>query len=674
MTNGESSRIKWFVLAFAGMMALCLVCAAGSVFALRFLSSWMQTATPAALPTTTVEATATSAIAPTEPARDPDRAREMLETLAQTVVPINEPIELAERLRGLPNVPRVLATEAEPIPLGTIETFWVGNVDTIENFQVQADLVYATDHVYFWVEQGVKYDLEDVKALVDDFETHAYPTNRAFFGSEWSPGVDGDPHLYILYARNLGASVAGYFSAADELSPLAHEYSNGHEMFYLSADNVELWEEFTYSVLAHEFQHMIHWSLDRNEESWLNEGFSELASFLNGYDIGGWDFAYASDPDLTLTYWPTNGGPHYGQSFLFVAYMLERFGPEVTQAVVAHPNNGLDSIDQTLAELGIEDPLSGAPVRADDLHRDWAVALLLQDPTVADGRYAFESYVAPQVQVADRFDECPFGPQERQVSQYGIDYIRVDCAGEYTLLFDGASEVQVLPAEPLSGEYAFWSNRGDESDMTLTRSFDLQEVSGPIELRYWTWYDIEEGWDYLYLEISADGGETWQILETPSGTAEDSSGNSYGWGYTGYSGGGSQPAWIQEKVDLSAFAGQEILLRFEYITDAAVNGDGFLLDDIRIDALGYFEDFEAGDGGWRAEGFVRLYNRLPQTYQVILVEHGDEIRVRPVSLDAENSAEIEFQAGDGIDYITLIVSGTARHTWQPAPYRFELRP
>lgn len=674
MTNGESSRIKWFVLAFAGMMALCLVCAAGSVFALRFISSWMQTATPAALPTTTVEATATSAIAPTEPARDPDRAREMLETLAQTVVPINEPIELAERLRGLPNVPRVLATEAEPIPLGTIETFWVGNVDTIENFQVQADLVYATDHVYFWVEQGVKYDLEDVKALVDDFETHAYPTNRAFFGSEWSPGVDGDPHLYILYARNLGASVAGYFSAADELSPLAHEYSNGHEMFYLSADNVELWEEFTYSVLAHEFQHMIHWSLDRNEESWLNEGFSELASFLNGYDVGGWDFAYASDPDLTLTYWPTNGGPHYGQSFLFVAYMLERFGPEVTQAVVAHPNNGLDSIDQTLAELGIEDPLSGAPVRADDLHRDWAVALLLQDPTVADGRYAFESYVAPQVQVADRFDECPFGPQERQVSQYGIDYIRVDCAGEYTLLFDGASEVQVLPAEPLSGEYAFWSNRGDESDMTLTRSFDLQEVSGPIELRYWTWYDIEEGWDYLYLEISADGGETWQILETPSGTAEDSSGNSYGWGYTGYSGGGSQPAWIQEKVDLSAFAGQEILLRFEYITDAAVNGDGFLLDDIRIDALGYFEDFEAGDGGWRAEGFVRLYNRLPQTYQVILVEHGDEIRVRPVSLDAENSAEIEFQAGDGIDYITLIVSGTARHTWQPAPYRFELRP
>ncbi len=674
MTNGESSRIKWFVLAFAGMMALCLVCAAGSVFALRFLSSWMQTATPAALPTTTVEATATSAIAPTEPARDPDRAREMLETLAQTVVPINEPIELAERLRGLPNVPRVLATEAEPIPLGTIETFWVGNVDTIENFQVQADLVYATDHVYFWVEQGVKYDLEDVKALVDDFETHAYPTNRAFFGSEWSPGVDGDPHLYILYARNLGASVAGYFSAADELSPLAHEYSNGHEMFYLSADNVELWEEFTYSVLAHEFQHMIHWSLDRNEESWLNEGFSELASFLNGYDIGGWDFAYASDPDLTLTYWPTNGGPHYGQSFLFVAYMLERFGPEVTQAVVAHPNNGLDSIDQTLAELGIEDPLSGAPVRADDLHRDWAVALLLQDPTVADGRYAFESYVAPQVQVADRFDECPFGPQERQVSQYGVDYIRVDCAGEYTLLFDGASEVQVLPAEPLSGEYAFWSNRGDESDMTLTRSFDLQEVSGPIELRYWSWYDIEEGWDYLYLEISADGGETWQILETPSGTAEDSSGNSYGWGYTGYSGGGSQPAWIQEKVDLSAFAGQEILLRFEYITDAAVNGDGFLLDDIRIDALGYFEDFEAGDGGWRAEGFVRLYNRLPQTYQVILVEHGDEIRVRPVALDAENSAEIEFQAGDGIDYITLIVSGTARHTWQPAPYRFELRP
>ena len=47
-----------------------------------------------------------------------------------------------------------------------------------------------------------------------------------------------------------------------------------------------------------------------------------------------------------------------------------------------------------------------------------------------------------------------------------------------------------------------------------------------------------------------------------------------------------------EEVDLSQFAGQKVQIRFEYITDAAVNGEGFLLDDVQIDAINYQEDFE----------------------------------------------------------------------------------
>ena len=122
--------------------------------------------------------------------------------------------------------------------------------------------------------------------LADDFEHNTYPTVREFFGSEWSPGIDSDPHLYILLARGLGNSIAGYFSSADEMHPLAHEYSNAHEMFFLSGDNVDLDEVFTYGVLAHEFQHMIHWNGDRNETTWMNEGFFEVAALLTGYYEG----------------------------------------------------------------------------------------------------------------------------------------------------------------------------------------------------------------------------------------------------------------------------------------------------------------------------------------------------------------------------------------------------
>jgi hypothetical protein len=673
MGSNNSSKVKWFVIALVSIMAACLTCVVTIFLVVRWGVTQVEQAELQDYLPEESEPTRTPLISPSEEPEDIELSVLTLEQLASTMVPINEPIELAERLRGLKDVPRILAEEAEPIPVGTVDTFWVSNVDTIENFEVQAEMVYATDHVYFWVEQGVDFDPGDVKDLVDDFEEGAYPTNRSFFGSEWSPGVDGDVHLYILYATNLGYSVAGYYSSADELSPLAHQYSNGHEMFYLSADNVELWEEFTYSVLAHEFQHMIHWSLDRNEESWLNEGFSELASHLSGFDVGGWDYAYASDPDLALTYWPTSGAAHYGQAFLFVTYFLDRFGSEATQAVVANPKNGLDSIDRTLNAMGFVDSQTGAPITADDVHRDWAIAMLANDPSIYDGRYTFHSYIAPQVGFSDQLIACPTGSQERQVNQYGIDYIHIECEGTYSLSFDGASVVPVLPGEAYSGDFTFWSNRGDTSDMTLTRTFDLRQVEGPVEAIYRVWYDIEEGWDYLYLEVSPDGGDTWQILETPSGTADDLSGNSFGWAYTGFSGGGAEPRWIQETVDLSEFAGQEILLRFEYITDAAVNGDGLLLDDLSIEAIDYFEDFETDEGGWQAAGFVRLYNRLPQTYRVVLVEQGRAIEVRELTLDENNHAEIEITFEKGTREIVLIVTATTRHTWQPAAYIVELK-
>jgi hypothetical protein len=607
----------------------------------------------------------------------PPEAGEMLRALGDEIVPIADPVSLAERLQGKTGIPRVLAEEADPIPLGTRRTFWATDVDTNENFQLQARLAYATDHVYFWVQEGVEFEQSEVEALVDEFEEDTYPTNREFFGSEWSPGVDGDPHLYILYANGLGFSIAGYYSSNDEYSSEAHEFSNGHEMFYLMAENLNLQDEFTSGVLAHEFQHMIHWYRDRNEETWMNEGFAEVAAFLNGFDVGGTDYEYAADPDQTLTFWPSGpgeAGAHYGQSFLLLGYFLDRFGPEATKSLVAHEANGLDSMDQTLQELGSLDPLTGEGVTADDVFIDWALAMLLQDPSVGDGRYSFESYTAaPEPSIAETITDCPGTAAARTVSQYGVDYVRLDCQGDFHLTFDGETLVPVLPEEAHSGSYAFWSNKGDESDMLLTRAFDLGQAEGSISLDYWVWYDLEEDYDYLYLEVSTDDGETWTILTTPSGTAEDPSGNSYGWGYNGQSGGSSPAEWIKESVDLSEYAGQEILVRFEYVTDAAVNGEGLLIDDVRLDGIGYEEDFENGDGGWNGEGFIRLFNRLPQTYRVAVVEYGNETRIRPVELDADQHGEIDVSIGGDVDEVVLVVVGTARHTWRPAEYTFALR-
>jgi len=447
------------------------------------------------------------------------------------------------------------------------------------------------------------------------------------------------------------------------------EYSNGHEMFLFNADNTELGNNFTYGVLAHEFQHMIHWKQDGNETSWLNEGSSELAAFLNGYDPGGFDFSYIADPDLQLNDWPNDQNattPHYGAGFLFTTYFLDRFGEDATKLLVKDPANGLDSVEDVLREISATDPSTGAPISADDFFMDWAVTNFVLDKTVGDGRYVYNNYPgAHRASATESIVSCRQSPITRDVHQDGGGYIGIECEGDYTISFTGSTVTGLLPADPYSGQYAFWSNTGDESDMTLTREFDLSNVNGPIELSFRTWYDIETDWDYTYVEVS-ENGENWQILTTPSGTGTDPSGNSYGWGYTGKTSG-----WIEEKIDLSAYAGKKIFVRFEYLTDAAVNGEGFMLDDVKVDAAGYSSDFEADDGGWQAEGFVRVQNVLPQTFGLALIKTSDS-SVTMIPLSEDQVAEIPISLKSG-EKAYLVVSGTTRFTRELGTYQIEIR-
>ena len=227
---------------------------------------------------------------------------------------------------------------------------------------------------------------------------------------------------------------------------------------------------------------------------------------------------------------------------------------------------------------------------------------------------------------------------------------------------------KVLPVDPFSGHYAFWSNRGDESDMTLTRKFDFSGQSGPLTLSYRTWFDLERDFDYAYVTASEDG-EVWQILKTPSGTLNNPTGNSFGWGYNGMSNG-----WIEEQVDLSAYAGKKVWIRFEYVTDAAVTGEGMLLDDIKIQEVGYSTDFESDDGGWQADGWVRIRNVLPQEFVLALLTFEDQVRVDYIQLAPDNTAEIPISLRSRGDEFVLVVSGVARYTRQRTAYRIEIKP
>ncbi len=665
--NQKKDNTVWIVLGIVALVMIALCCCLGGIGTTLWKLAESLPETKYNLPTEPPNIDIPTEIPETPEISRPETSPSLdtLKTLEEAVVPENDLMDLACRLKNLCGFPRIVPSG--PYQKGDHLKFWVTNVDTNQSFQIDATLLAVTPHAYFWVQDDVSFSQKKLDALAETFENKIYPTDREFFGSEWTPGVDDDPHVYILYASDLGYALGGYFSSVDEYPPQAHKYSNAHELFVIHTAYADF-ADGDADVLSHEFQHMIHWYRDFNETSWINEGFSVLAEYLNGYRPG-FDYSYIMDTDMQLNDWGSEvseNGPHYGASFLFADYFLSRFGRETTQQLVADKQNGMESVDDVLRSIDAKDPETGEPLTADDIVLDWMIANYLQDSTVGNGQYYYSNYPdAPQAYPTETFNECP---SERQytVYQYGADYIDITCAGDHTLTFTGSTVVGLLPADAHSGDYAFWSNKGDESDMTLTREFDLSEVDSAT-LEYWTWYDLEQDYDYLYLEVSEDG-EHWDILTTPSGTDKDPSGNSYGWGYNGESGG-----WIKESVDLSAYAGKKIQIRFEYVTDAAVNGKGFLLDDVSIPEINYETDFESDDGGWEGAGFVRVENRLPQEFRLALILQKDgEITVQKIPLQDDQTAEISFSLEEG-DSATLVVTGVTRFTREKASYEVSVR-
>jgi len=614
------------------------------------------------LPDQTPTAVVPSRVSPEATGKQPDdRGRVTMAQLARIVVPTRDLRVLGMRFNpDLGEVPPIVNATPPQYQVGDERTFWVTNSDTDEKFEITAELLYITDHAYFWAEKGADVDQDELEKAAHVFETQIYPTDRRVFGEEPNPGVDNDPHITFLHAHNLGSRVAGYFSSADAYPRAVSKYSNEMDMFYINLDATSPGDPFYLQVIAHEFQHMIHWHEDRNEDTWLNEGFSVLAEVVNGYPMGEQTRRFLDEPDLQLTGWSEdNTGPHYGAAGMFTYYFWQRFGEEATQALARHPENGMAGIDAVLAERD-------AGLSATDLFADWVVANLVNDADATAGVFGYKSEVEG---TANWSEQVVSFPEEIKgdVHQYGTDYIKVVGKGPVQVTFQGERVSQLASVTPHSGKFLAWANRGDDSDSRLYREVDLTDVT-EAALTFWTWYDIEELWDFAYVVASTDGGEHWMMLEGPGMTREDPYGNNLGVGYSGISGGGSTPAWVKERIDLTPLAGKKILLGFEYITDDALTRPGFFIDDVRIEGTSFADDFEQDVGGWTQEGFVRTDTYVPQSYIMQVIQtYRRQVEVRRYFV--EGGAPLKFVIDDlGAGDTTIAVSAIAPKTWEVAPY------
>ncbi len=234
-----------------------------------------------------------------------------------------------------------------------------------EKYLTSADLVRISDHGYLYVEWGLSIDDDLLDQMMEQFETNIYGKVGGVFG-DLPDALDGDPHLTILIATFVGTSmfggtVAGYFDDANQYTNTEayHAglgYSNEREMIYINEYFVTADEstgELSTTALglfAHEYQHMLHWALDRNETVWYNESCAEYAMYAADYEASAMDHMlyFAIAPTYSVTSWD-NEMSQYGAVYYFNRYLGDKYGGNTMIHTLAESTlKGAEGVDYFL--------------------------------------------------------------------------------------------------------------------------------------------------------------------------------------------------------------------------------------------------------------------------------------------------------------------------------------
>lgn len=273
---------------------------------------------------------------------------------------------------------------------GQIKTFFVNpDYDSNKNVQVQAILENVSSKGYFylekqWYEGLSKKEKEEAEQSLRDlsreFDENIYPKLTSAYGKEWSPGIDNNLRITILFEK-MKKDAGGYFNSGDEYSKLQNPESNEREMVYLNAEYIN--SSLLRSFLAHEFTHLIAFNQkDRlravSDDLWLNEIRADYSSTLMGYDQEYQNSAlqqrvrdFISSPSDSLTEW-SGQKSDYGVANLFAQYLVGHYGVEILTDSLRSPKTGIASINYALKKNGFGKDFS-------QIFTDWTIAAFLNN-------------------------------------------------------------------------------------------------------------------------------------------------------------------------------------------------------------------------------------------------------------------------------------------------------
>jgi len=507
---------------------------------------------------------------------------------------------------------------------------------------------------------------EQIDYLGDELQDHILAIDEAHYGEAGladPSDPDSDAMVMIVYDLHDDGMydcaettyTAGYF---------APEYIDEAGMNVMAIDAYD-WvnrigdqsgnpggrSELYEGVIAHELEHLLHNYSDPGELSWVDEGLADFAIFLNGYDVGGSHLTYHQvfHRETSLTRW-AGGLENYGAAYTFFQYLWEQAGgngdgtyePDfaydtaggdwLIKKIFENPADGTAGVQAAIDAFNAAGhPGTDAVLPdADVIFKNWSIAVYLDDEgsdlydikAVDFGDPDFTSWT---IDIANdefwgkrgqyngstpegRFAHSPKVPAQTALP-FGTSYETFRNPGKtFRLDFSGPETSQVAPhSDPLH----WYAGYASQSDHVL--GVDSAVAGGQV-LDFWTWYFIEDGWDYGFVEAKVGG--VWQTvpLTDDSGATVTTNTNPHdnneeGNGLTGTSGGAyfvDEPAYIHLQATLPAGTTD---VQFRYSTDAAYLDTGWFVDDVQVGGApatvssesGWFETNGLQDNDWSVQ-------------------------------------------------------------------------
>ena len=382
------------------------------------------------------------------------------------------------------------------------------------------------------------------------------------------------------------------------------------------------------STLAHEYQHLIHSDWNPSDPSFMNEGCSMYAEYLCGFGI---DPSYINSffytPDNSLTEWGDQGDINiladYGESALWAMYLSDHYGGSGTISYFVQTGvPGVDGIDNALTHFGYTD-------RFEDVYRNFKLANLIRADNPGGGKYNYHNInlndpsIDPIRMVDHTYFSVPwtrastsFGTTKTilgydtavsLLSPYGSDYIQLSRVGKGKISFDG-DDTGVMP--PSTGDWTYdttnswwWSGAADLENTVIGGQAYIDPL-GTKTLTLVTAWALESYWDFGFVQVSTDNGQTWTSLYDNQGyatTTHDPSAhpdvvanlpgltdvnNNWWFGsynLPSYTGSPIAGDWETLTFDLTAYSGKTVLIGFRYVTDWATTYEGWFIQSATVD-------------------------------------------------------------------------------------------